>query len=327
MRRQILIASLAVATLAPVVSAACTDSMFLQSITVYRQNLKNSAVLSTWDTVKVNPWDANSLLDAGPLGYLYSATPDTATHFLGFKYGCGADTGSKIQGVRVIDKRVRSGEDYSHQKSSETFTLDASVAMYDGDGAGLTYAGEHWSVLWNSSLFQIGKKASGTPRETYDQSAISYKYTSTTSGSSVLTSGAGTYPVVHPILADYEGVLSTFLTNVGFDVAKVGSGVDSVRTQVVRFRYEYDYVKPSTGVRDVAARAAFRVNAGANGWSILLPRAASLSIHSTDGKRVRQFPSARSVVWDGRDAAGAAVHPGVWLIRAEGVGSMALLVR
>lgn len=327
MHSRLLLASIALAGTAASAGAACTDSLFLQSITVYRQSLKNSAVLGDWDSVKVNPWDANDLLKAAPLGFLYSNSEDTATHFLAFKYGCGADTGSAVQGARVIDKRVRSGEEYRHQTTAESFTKDAGVTMIDGDGAGLTYAGQHWSILWTSSLFQIGKKASGAPRQTYDQNAISYKYTSSTSGSSVLTSAAGEYPVVHPILADYEGVLSSFLGDVGADVANVGSGVDSVRTQIVRFRYEYDYAKPTAGIRPSAPRAAFRVNAGANGWIIQLTQATPVSIYSTDGRLVRQFPAARSVVWDGRDASGTKVRPGLWVVRASGLGAVPVLVR
>lgn len=327
MHSRLLLASIALAGMAASTSAACTDSLFLQSITVYRQSLKNSAALGDWDTVKVNPWDANDLLKAAPLGFLYSNGEDTATHYLGIKYGCGADTGSAVQGARVIDKRVRSGEEYRHQNSVESFTKDVGVTMIDGDGAGLTYGGEHWSILWNSSLLQIGKKATGAPRQTFDQNAISYKYTSSSSGSSVLTSAAGGYPVAHPILADYEGVLSSFLADVGSDVAKVGSGVDSVRTQIVRFRYEYDYTKPTTGVRSSAPRTAFRVNAGANGWSVQLTQATPVSIYSTDGRLVRQFPAARSVVWDGRDASGAKVRPGLWVVRASGLGAMPVLVR
>lgn len=327
MHSRLLLASIALAGMATSAGAACEDSLFLQSITVYRQSLKNTATLGEWDSVKVNPWDADDLLKAAPLGYLYSNDGDTASHYLGFKYGCGGDTASAAQGARVITKRVRSGEEYRHQTTSESFTKDVGVTMIDGGGAGLTFNGEHWSILWNSSLFQLGKKAAGAPRQNYDQNVISYKYTSSSTGSSVLTSSAGRYTVYHPILADYDKTLSEFLTEVGADVAELGSGVDSVRTQIVRFRYEYDYTKPTTGVRSSAPRAAFRVNVAANGWNIQLTRATPVSIYSTDGRLVRQFPAARSVVWDGRDASGAKVRPGLWVVRASGMGAMPVLVR
>ncbi|HQF56037.1 MAG TPA: hypothetical protein PK208_13055 [Fibrobacteria bacterium] len=307
--------------------AACTDSLFLQSITVFRQSLKNTATLGDWDSVKVNPWDANDLLKAAPLGYPYSNDADVATHYLAFKFDCGADTASAVQGARVITKRVRSGEEYRHQTTLESFTTDASVIMIDGDGKGTSLNGVPFSNLWKSNLFYIGKKTASSPRQSYGQVAVADIYSSTSTSTSWKSRSAAGYGV-YPVLADHDNVLSEFLEDtVSLYVAKLGSGVDSVRTQIVRFRYEYDYTKPATGIRSSAPRAAFRVNAGANGWSIQLTQAAPVSIYSTEGRLIRQFSAARSVFWDGRDASGAKVRPGLWVVRASGHGAVPVLVR
>lgn len=334
MHSRLLLASIALAGAAASTGAACTDSLFLQSITVYRQSLKNTATLGDWDSVKVNPWDANDLLKAAPLGYPYSNDADVATHYLAFKFDCGADTASAVQGARVITKRVRSGEEYRYQTTSESFVQDASVEMNDGQGKGLTMNGESFSILWKSNFpdksnrFNIGKKTASAPRLSYGQSAVSYIFSSSSTSTSWKSNAAGWWGV-HAVLADHEKVLSELLEDtVSLYVAKLGSGVDSVRTQIVRFRYEYDYTKPATGVRSSAApRAAFRVNAGANGWNIQLTQATPVSIYSTEGRMVRQFPAARSVVWDGRDASGAKVRPGLWVVRASGLGAVPVLVR
>lgn len=333
MHSRLLFATIALAGMVTSAGAACEDSLFLQSITVYRQSLKNTATLGDWDSIKVNPWNADDLLKAAPLGYPYSDGADVATHYLGFKFNCGADTASAVQGVRVITKRVRSGEAYRHQTTSESFVQDASVGMNDGHGKGLTMNGESFSILWTSnfpdksSRFNIGKKTASAPRLSYSQNAVSYTFSSSSTSSSWQSNAAGWWGV-HAVLADHEKVLSELLEDtVSFYVAKLGSGVDSVRTQIVRFRYEYDYTKPATGVRSSAPRAAFRVNAGANGWSIQLAQAAPVSIYSTEGRLVRQFSAARSVVWDGRDASGAKVRPGLWVVRAAGMGAVPVLVR
>lgn len=333
MHSRLLLASIALAGTAASAGAACSDPLFLQSITVYRQSLKNTATLGEWDSVKVNPWDANDLLKAGPLGYPYSNEEDVATHYLGFKFDCGTDTASAVQGARVITKRVRSGEQYNYQTTAESFTEDASVIMKDGDGKGTSLNGESFSNLWQSNLpdksnrFNIGKKMASAPRLSYGQSAVSYTFSSSSTSSSWKSNAAGWWGV-HAVLADHEKVLSELLEDtVSFYVAKLGSGVDSVRTQIVRFRYEYDYTKPATSVRSSAQRTAFRMNAGANGWNIQLTQATPVSIYSTDGRLVRQFPAARSVVWDGRDASGTKVRPGLWVVRASGLGAMPVLVR
>lgn len=327
MHSRLLLASIALAGMAASAGAACSDSLFLQSITVYRQSLKNTATLGDWDSVKVNPWDANDLLKAAPLGYPYSNEEDVATHYLGFKFDCGADTASAVQGARVITKRVRSGEEYRHQTTSESFTKDAGVIMQDGDGKGLVVSGEPYSILWSSSLFYIGKKTATSPRQSYSQIAVADIYSSTSTSTSWKGRSAAGYGV-YPVLALHDNVLSELLEDtVSLYVTKLGSGVDSVRTQIVRFRYEYDYTRPSTSVRSSAPRATFLVNAGANGWNIQLTRATPVSIYSTDGRLVRQFPAARSVVWDGRDASGGKVRPGLWVVRASGLGAVPVLVR
>ena len=146
MGSKILSVSLVLAAFGASSQAACTDSLFLQSIPVFRQSLKNSATLGTWDSVKVNPWDPTDLLKAAPLGYPKSLDEDTATHYLGFRIGCGADTNSAVQGTWVMTKRVRSGEEYRHQTRSESFTKDAGVIMQDGDGAGQSLNGEIFNI-------------------------------------------------------------------------------------------------------------------------------------------------------------------------------------
>ncbi len=333
MHSRLLLASIALAGAAASTWAACEDPLFLQSITVYRQSLKNTATLGDWDSVKVNPWDANDLLKAAPLGYPHSNDADVATHYLGFKFDCGVDTASAVQGVRVITKRIRSGEQYRYQTTAESFTEDAAVIMIDGDGNGTSLNGELFSNLWKSNFpdqsnrFNIGKKTASALRLSYGQSAVAYTYTSSSTSTSWKSDAAGWWGV-HAVLADHENALSTLLDSARVGVAKLGSGVDSVRTQIVRFRYEYDYTKPATGVRSSSTpHAAFRVNAGANGWNIQLTQATPVSIYSTDGRLVRQFPAARSVVWDGRDASGAKVRPGLWVVRASGLGAMPVLVR
>lgn len=328
MRPAHLFVSATVAGMASMAGAACTDTLFLQSITVFRQSIKNSATLGQWDSVRVNPWDSLDLLKAAPVEAYGPNYPDTSTHVLRFQYDCGSDSVSSVLSARVVDKMLLVGEDYVHVKSSGTYSTNQRVVMLNGEGAGvdvdLETGDEHWSILWEGGKFEVGRKEAGQPRLSYDQRGAGYVYTKTR----ILTSFPGSYPTSLPYLALLDGTLESFLGGLTDSVGHVGTSVDSVRTHLVRYRYEYDRTMPtSVAVGIPAVRSSFDVTARSTGWEVRLPQVAPVSILSLEGRSVRRFPAANSVIWDGRDANGLQVRPGVWFVHAQGIGSASILVR
>lgn len=327
--RSILLSSAVLLAAATSARAACSDTLYLQSLTVYKQTLKNKTTLGTWDSVVVNPWDSLDLLKAGPIEAYGPNNPDTSVHVMRFQYDCGTDSVTSVMSARVVDKMVLSGEDYVHVKSSSVFSTNQKVVMLNGQGAGvdvkLETGTEHWSILWEGDRFEVGRKAAGQARISYDQSGAAYTYTS----NKILTNYAGSYGKSLPFVTLLDDALGDLLDGLKDSVAHVGTSVDSVRIKLVRYSYVYDKAMPSqVGVARRSVRSPrFSVASGAQGWSIDLPRAAALSVVGIDGRTVRTFAPAKSVQWDGRDVSGVLVRPGIWYIHAQGIGSTPLLVR
>jgi hypothetical protein len=111
-------------------------------------------------------------------------------------------------------------------------------------------------------------------------------------------------------------------------VDSIGKGsIDSTRIEVRMYKSVFSKQAP-TGVRSIASRgSAFSVTSGSRGWSISLPQAATISVIGLDGRMIRTFAPSRNIQWDGLDASGAKVHPGIWYVHAQGIGSKAILVR
>ena len=329
MRPSFLSATLALATLAPVAGAACTDTLFLQSITVFRQSLRNSSTLGAWDSVKVNPWDSLEILKAGPVGFFGKFNiPDTSVHYLKTTYDCGVDSVSAVMATRVVNQKKMVGEDYLQVVSAEKFTKNLKVAMITNGGNGVNYqvngALDHWSIIWSSDVFAIGKKDSAASRISYQSQGRSIIYKPT----GISASAMGQYTSTTPVRAYLDGTISEFLGLTDSTVKKVGAGVDSVRTNVQLFRYEYVRAMPNVGILNKSAlHTGFSVQKNSSGWNVVLPYSAQVNVVSLDGRIVRQLEPSTRAFWDGRDASGLKLHSGVWLIHAQGLGSVSVLVR
>lgn len=325
--------SLALAALASVAGATCTDTLFLQSITVYKQSLKNAKTLgATWDSVVVNPWDSVAVLASGPVGFVRaSAGPDTAIHYTRFQYDCGVDSVSSVQGLRVIDTIKRQGEDYVHRITTEKFVTESKVTMNDGGGDGITYLINGKEVtfarVWSSDLFDVGRLTSQSPREAFQMQYRSYVYR--TQGGYATWSSSTKTRSIFPSRDALTSSMQSFITgNLNPYIDSIGTSVDSVRENFTLYRYVYDTKMPAiVGVRARSiSNSRFIAQEGSNGWTIRLPYSAQVQILSIDGRVARQIPAGRDLQWDGRDATGQRVRPGVWMIRAEGIGATPILV-
>jgi hypothetical protein len=344
MRRQILLTLVSTTLLAHLASAACDDTLYLQSISVYTQTLKNSATLgATWDTALVNPWDSADVIKAGPLTFapyeaFYTDPFFSMTHTRKFSSNCSPDSVSPLQNVNVSTDTLWV-DDY-HRKSvysSEVVSESAPVRrkwttngyffwLSNGDTlkANETWTSDRFDLATLSTPWQ--------PTGWYMQVMgmgihVPQRYSSLEpffTSCSLVVNSHGSLTFRSQAIAQ----ASNKLAGMSALVSKIGNGrFDSTRAQVRLFQYRYGKSNP-VGVKNrPGAAAPFRIGAIGNSFVATLPKEAVVSVVSVDGRTVRQFPSSRSFAWDGRDAAGRMVQPGVWLIRAQGLGSVPVLVR
>lgn len=346
MRRQFLVASFAWATLASFAGAACDDTLYLQSIKVLSQTIKNSSTLgSSWDSVVVNPWDSADVIKAGPLTFspyeaFYTDPFFTVKHTRKLSSNCSPDSVSPVQNVEVASDTLWVDEYHRKSVFASKVVNATDLIRRKWTNNGIFFwilngdtlkANESWSsrnvdlatlsTPWQPSGWQMQVMGMGihVPQR---YSSLDPFYTSC----SLVVNFHG----VMPFRAQVESEAAKNLAGMSALVSKIGQGrFDSTRAQVRMFNYVYGKSDPkSVGVKfRQGSTSNFRIESIGNSFVATLPTSAAVSIVSVDGRTVRQFPSSRSFVWDGRDATGAKVHPGVWLIRAEGVGSQAVLVR
>jgi len=342
--RPIALSAAALLVAAASARAACSDTLYLQSLTVYSQSLKNTTTLGTWDSVVVNAWDSAEAVKAAPLTLtpyegLFLNPFDTVDHELQFSSNCGTDSVGPVVSVRLTSDTVSTGT-YAWKSivSSQQVESTAKVTWkWIRSGAYQWKVGTEtlWANdVWDADDFTLAS-------DTVGQTIVGWKGRSlgfAIRPSKIYGSGYDPYPQVEisansrmeaPFRKQVENYFTgTILPAAQVSVDSIGKGsIDSTRIELRMYKSVFAKQTP-TGVRSAVARsAAFSVVSGSQGWSIALPRAASLSIVGLDGRTVRTFASTSSVLWDGRDASGAKVHPGIWYVHAQGIGSTPLLVR
>lgn len=301
--------------------------MFLQSITVYKQSISNDTVLKDWDSVSVNPWDALDAVKAGPIGYTSSNWgPDTVIHFSQFQYDCGADSVSKLRGIRIIDRIIGGQHQYLVEPMVDSFKI--TQRTLPGASFKYEYRGkvQYWPILLWADRFVVAQKGADQPGVAFRQ--ITREFSQEFNGLSVKTFTPAFSHRYTPMWEEMDDYLSMAFETIAEDVNRIHAGVDSVRTKIVRYRYAYEKSRPTVGVRHSADQAdGFAVTKSGDGWSVRLPLAARVRVMSIDGRIVRQFPSGREVRWDARDASGIKAPPGLFFVHAEGLGAVPVLVR
>lgn len=315
--RRFILAAIALLGVATAASAACTDTLFLQSITVYRQTLKNSATLGTWDSVLVNPWSLADLANAGPVGYAVAVgASDTALHYLRFSSNCGADSISVVTGAWVRDTLAGT----THAVTADTFDLSLKVERTGARWISFNGVNDTFEFLWKSNVFQLGQLQGGSAIEGWSQLANSYKFTATNDSiNSILQS-------ISPVREGALQNIESFLSEQSPWVASVGHGTDSVRIDLALYKYSYGTAAPTSIAPRTATFRAMSARSVGAGVEIRLGTAAAVQILSPDGRVARILPAATAQTWDGRDAHGRKLS-GIWIVRAEGVGAVPVMVR
>jgi hypothetical protein len=317
-RKSILIATL-LAIGATTAGAACTDTLFLQSLTVYRQTLKNTATIGTWDSsLAINPWNLSELANAGPIGYSTDfGGKDTVTHVLRFQYNCGTDSITTVLSARIQDTLALVREDYVHKVRVDTIQQMQKVVMKGATNYTVNGAIVKFSNIWVADSFTIGARDSVRQAWQGLYHNIIYKGINISAG--YLNRKIGQFK--EDPIASYAALSTTIQS-------ALSGGADSVVAELRMFKYVYDYTQPSTAILPRAfGAAAFSIRTLASGVEIALTRSAQVQIVGLDGRVVRSFAGASgSQLWDGRDNAGRKLS-GIWLVRAEGLGAKTVLVR
>lgn len=310
--------------------ADCDDTLFLQKIVVYEQSLKNESVLKNWDVTEVNPWSASDLLNAGPVGYSYLDNgPDTVKHLLRFQYNCGADSVSSSEYVGVVDSLRAKGEGFVRVRYSLNTQALKKATMANGKGAGvsLSYKGSliNFSALWEIGDERVGRLKDSSSRESWSFDLKSMSYLTIANGFSYNTQRSSKMLREAKVIAMDD--LSDYLNDIQTSVAKVGAGVDSVRTTIRLYKYIYDETRP---VASISWREGIspEIVSWKNGKvTVSLNSPMQTTILSPSGRVVRRLDAARNVVWDLRDQAGVRVQPGVWFVQVQGLKTVPVVVR
>lgn len=322
--------STALGILAAGAEASCQDTMFLQSIAVYKQSIFNDTTLRAWDSVVVNPWDLQDLAKAGPIGFpkeLFG--PDTVIHFTKFQYDCGPDSVSKVAGVRIID-RVSSGERRIVVEPMET---SIKITKLIGGGSGFKYAYggkvQYWPILLWSDNFLVGQNKVDPVGLSYRQlfREVATKFNGNSfSVNTIASKGSHTFT---PMWEEMDELLPDAFDDVSSDIKGLNITVDSLRVTILRYRYVYAPTRPSVGIRHQTGNRprGISILRSGSGWDIRLPLEARSSIVTLGGRSVCQFPSTRRIQWDGLDAKGNAVGKGLLVFRAEGIGTETIWMR
>ena len=323
--------------MATVAGAACDDTLVLQSLTVYRQSLRNTATLGAWDSVVVQPIDSLGLLQASPVPSVAflgtDATPAPETfHYTKFGSNCGLDSVSEVEAWRVVDTLgpLSQGGGQGPVASLSKQTLEIPVRKIKDQMIYSAGAMHSLAYEWSTDLFDVGMANAKGPIESWSAVVYGVSYHR--------TAGVPRLPVAQPIAYDQSipkpislmlnGFVANSLAGMRPSIDSIGGGVvDSTRIEIVKYRYVYSDSRWVGISPRLLPRRDFQVWRTPLGWTLQLPKPASVQVVGLDGRMVRQFAAARSIAWDGRDAFGAKVHPGVWLLRAEGIGTLSVLVR
>lgn len=342
--RSILLSSAVALAAATTARAACSDTLYLQSLTVYRQTLKNTVTLGAWDSVVVNPWDSADAIHAAPITLtpyegLFNPSADTMDHELRFSSNCGTDSVGPVLNTRVTTASAANGTYiWKSILSSQRHDSQAKIIWkWIRNGSyQWTLGSEILSAhdVWDSPDFTLAS-------DTITKTIVGWK--GRTMGFAIKKpiiqgselppypdlSVAGNSRMEAPFRKQVENYFTgTILPALKPSVEAIGNGsIDSTRIELRMYKSVFAKQEPTRVARRSIRSTRFSVVPGAQGWSIALPRVAPLSIVGIDGRAVRTFAPSKSVQWDGRDASGTMVRPGIWYLHAQGIGSTPLLVR
>jgi len=324
--------------------AACSDTLYLQSLTVYSQTLKNTNVLGSWDSLQVDAWDLADVVKAGPVTLtpyegLFLNPFESLDHELRFSSNCGTDSVGPILSAHLTTDTASVG-DYvwkSIATAKQVDTRDTVVWKWLRNGSYQWKVGTQtlWANdVWNSPGFTLVSDTATKVISGWKGRALGFAIRKP----QILGSDVPPYPQVSVNLnsnleTPFRQQIENYFTASILPLAKVsvdsiGKGsIDSTRIEVRMYRSVFSKQAP-TGVRSVASRgSAFSVTYGSRGWSIALRQSAAISVIGLDGRTIRTFAPSRNIQWDGLDASGAKVRPGIWYVHAQGIGSKAILVR
>lgn len=332
--RRFILAAIALLGAAAAAGATCVDTLYLTDLTVLHMSVTNSKVRGNWDTTSLDPWSDGDLGKANPVSlgkheFIYQPHSRTVTHPRTVYYKCDADSHSVIEYVTVSDSFYsdsRGNDAVSTSLSTSTSVL--SLALSKTSGFVFNGVTKYFAVLYlddKNQTFSVGRRLSTDSLRSWRSNVMAFYFDSNTAPN-VLDVG-GYYPGA---LEDYaESSPDTALAALGPYVDKIKTGkVDSTRMETKIFRYTYSYSKPSTAIRSlVATPRRFSARAGAQGVEIQLERQALVRIVGLNGTVAATFSAhAGSNLWDGRDAFRRKLS-GVWIVRAEGLGAVPVMVR
>jgi hypothetical protein len=125
-----------------------------------------------------------------------------------------------------------------------------------------------------------------------------------------------------------ESPMGSYSDLLGSIQSSLSGGADSVVAELRMFKYVYDYASPAAAVLPHASIAEkFVVRALSSGVELVLPRPTLVQIIDLNGRVVRNFAGGLGrQTWDGRDAFGRKLS-GVWIVRAEGLGAVPVILR
>ena len=309
-------------------SATCDYTLYLQSITVYRQSLKNDTTLGTWDSTVVNPWSLTDLQNAGPVGYSMTGfAADTVRHYLRFSSDCAPDSVSNVLVAAVRDTLVLApaGGGPTQLISVDTAENQQKVGRTGASLISFEGMNDTFDFMWQFPSVQIGMPHGSTDIEGWTSLSHSYVFTHTSTGSNIASSGI--LETVNPARRIAEGYLISSLSNQAPTVRSVGSGTDSVRTDLAMYKYSYETAVPDAVLPRSAVVRGFAAFGVEGGVEIQLGQASRIQIVGLDGKMATSFAAqAGSNLWNGRSASGNRLT-GLWIVRAEGVGAVPVVLR
>jgi|GEM_PF-1606753 len=320
--------------------AQCSDTLYLTRLTALHMSVVDSKNLGTWDSTSLNPWNDSDLVkaDAVNLGSyegVYQPHSRTATHPRTIFVSCGADSQSVVEEVAVTDSF------YSNSRGMPTTTTSISTSM---DSLPLTLATNQgfvfngvdvsFAILYIDEIdnsLSIGRQDLSDSLQSWSSSPLAFYFTTPSSGQSLVPN------VLSTIGGYYPGALKNYalstpdsaLVALAPYVDEIASHqVDSTRMEVKVFHYTYSYSKPTSAIHSPSGVSPlFQARATAQGVEIQLGQATRVQIVGLDGRLATSFAAqAGNNLWDGRSASGNRLT-GLWIVRAEGVGAVPVLLR
>jgi hypothetical protein len=333
--RRFILSAFALFAASVTANAVCVDTLYLTDLTVLHMSVVNSKVRGNWDTTSLDPWNEGDLSKANSVNlgdheFVYYPHSRTATHPRTIYYKCDADSHSVIEYVTVSDSFFADTRG-NNAKSTSLVTSTSALSLVLSKTTGFVFNGatKYFATLYlddKKQTFSVGRRLSTDSLRSWSSNAMAFYFDSNTAPN-VLVDVGGYLPGA---LEDYaESTPDNALSALGSYVDKISAKtVDSTRMETKVFRYTYSYSKSVTAIRSLAANPRrFSVRASAQGVEIQMDRQARVSIVGLNGSVAKAFTArSGSTLWDGRDAFGRKLT-GIWIVRAEGMGAVPVMVR